>query len=102
MICGKIGKVKYSSENKLINKIEMIDTLRGFACGYANLEDKGIILKTTDGENWVTNYEVEENDLNEIQFIDENTGWAVGENGIVIRTTNGGVTWVEKEQETIQ
>ena len=65
-------------------------------------EKYGYILKTTDGgANWEENYSIIDIELNDIQFIDDNTGWAVGENGIVLRTTNGGVTWVEKEQETI-
>ena len=83
----------------------MVDSLNGYVCGFyynKDFEKYGYILKTTDGgKNWDENYSILENALNDIQFIDKNTGWAVGEDGVVIRTTNGGVTWVEKEQEHI-
>jgi photosystem II stability/assembly factor-like uncharacterized protein len=31
--------------------------------------------------------------LNDIKFIDINTGWAVGNSGVVLKTTNGGANW---------
>lgn len=31
--------------------------------------------------------------LKTIKFIDLNTGWAAGENGTILKTTNGGMTW---------
>ncbi len=30
--------------------------------------------------------------LNSVFFVDGNTGWAVGENGTILKTTNGGGT----------
>jgi photosystem II stability/assembly factor-like uncharacterized protein len=35
---------------------------------------------------------------NRFCFIDSSTGWAVGDNGTIIHTTNGGVTFVEGEK----
>jgi len=32
--------------------------------------------------------------LYDIEFINEKTGWAVGDAGVVIKTTNGGTTWM--------
>jgi len=32
-------------------------------------------------------------DLNEVNFINDMTGWASGELGTLIKTTNGGTTW---------
>jgi photosystem II stability/assembly factor-like uncharacterized protein len=34
-----------------------------------------------------------ENNLNDVQFIDENTGWIVGEYGTLLKTINGGDKW---------
>ena len=34
-----------------------------------------------------------ENDLHGIFFISENTGWAVGDGGVIIQTQDGGATW---------
>ncbi len=33
------------------------------------------------------------NDLNDVFFIDADTGFAVGNSGAIIKTTNGGVNW---------
>ena len=33
------------------------------------------------------------NSLHEVHFINPNTGWAVGGNGLVLHTSNGGSTW---------
>jgi hypothetical protein len=56
------------------------------------------ILKTTDGcETWTTQITVSTNLLS-ICFTDENNGTAVGTGGTILRTTNGGVSFVEEEQ----
>jgi len=34
--------------------------------------------------------------LNDIQFVDENNGWAVGEFGTILHTADGGVNWEEQ------
>jgi hypothetical protein len=38
--------------------------------------------------------------LNSIFFIDENTGWACGDSGKIINTTNGGFDWLEQNSNT--
>jgi photosystem II stability/assembly factor-like uncharacterized protein len=38
--------------------------------------------------------------LNSVHFIDANTGWAVGESGTIIKTTNSGVTWLNQTSGT--
>lgn len=35
--------------------------------------------------------------LRHIYFINANTGWAVGEGGTILKTTNGGTTWVTQK-----
>jgi photosystem II stability/assembly factor-like uncharacterized protein len=32
-------------------------------------------------------------ELNTVQFIDENTGWIVGNSGTILKTDNGGISW---------
>ncbi|HWA07089.1 MAG TPA: YCF48-related protein [Ignavibacteria bacterium] len=34
--------------------------------------------------------------LLDIDFVNENTGWACGDNGVIVKTTNGGVNWVQQ------
>jgi len=78
-----------------------IDRDKGWISGWY-----GFILKTTDGgKQWIT-YSPPLKDqggsLNSIVFIDSNTGWAVGNfifNSKVLKTTNGGITFVELEKQ---
>jgi photosystem II stability/assembly factor-like uncharacterized protein len=39
--------------------------------------------------------------LNDVTLIDENTGWAVGDNGTIIKTTNSGIDWLNQQSNTI-
>lgn len=45
---------------------------------------------------WTTQYlnNVGGNQMRRIQFINQNTGWSCGGNGTLIKTTNGGDTWI--------
>lgn len=55
----------------------------------------GSILKTIDGgDNWEKQESGTANHLVNIFFIDSSIGWVVG-GGIILKTTNGGLTWVE-------
>ena len=38
--------------------------------------------------------------LNKVQFVDANTGWAVGDSGMILCTTNAGVDWVQQASST--
>lgn len=42
------------------------------------------------------------NDLNSVFFIDNNTGWAVGHQGKIIYTSNGGSTWTQQNSGTTE
>jgi photosystem II stability/assembly factor-like uncharacterized protein len=42
------------------------------------------------------------NDLNSVDFTDANNGWAVGRQGKVIHTTNGGTSWTEQNSSTTE
>jgi photosystem II stability/assembly factor-like uncharacterized protein len=62
--------------------------------------DQGKVIKTTDGGNtWVNQISNTDGDLNDVEFIDETHGWAVGTDWIsgwqslILRTLDGGVTW---------
>ena len=52
----------------------------------------GTILRY-DGSTWQTITSVTSNALNAICFADVLTGYAVGENGTVLKTTDAGLTW---------
>ena len=40
--------------------------------------------------------------LNDIQFVDDMNGWAVGDNGTIVATKNGGETWALQASGTDQ
>ncbi len=49
------------------------------------------LLKTTNGGiNWRLQIDLGLTGITEMKFINDNTGWAVGSEGLVIKTTNGG------------
>jgi len=41
------------------------------------------------------------NILNSVDFIDQNTGWAIGQGGTILKTTNAGSTWITQSNGTI-
>ena len=54
---------------------------------------RGHVLLSDDGQNWRQVVTPVSRMLTAVQFIDANTGWAVGYDFAVIKTTDGGETW---------
>ncbi len=75
--------------------IHFIDSLRGFVVGE---NSDAIILSTQDGgETWVsTEIKNASGQLNDVFFVDQNAGWAVGRN-LVLKTLDGGQSWQRLE-----
>ena len=42
------------------------------------------------------------NGLSSVYFTDSNTGWAVGEDGVIIKTSDGGISWVRQTSGTTE
>ncbi len=42
---------------------------------------------------WIQQNSGTANYITQIRFIDSNTGWACGDNGMILKTTNGGINW---------
>jgi len=53
---------------------------------------------TNGGQNWIWQYCSTNVDLFSVYFIDASLGWVVGNNGTILSTKNGGVSFVEEEQ----
>src|SRR4030095_5326486 len=51
------------------------------------------IFRTTDGRSWSAQPSNTSADLYDIKFIDAHEGWAVGAQGTVLHTTDGGLHW---------
>ncbi len=80
------------------NAIFFTDTLNGYIVG-GNLSNDSIatILKTTDGGiNWSISKDELNNKLNDIFFTDANTGFCVGNKGLLFKTINAGSTWTQQ------
>ena len=56
-------------------------------------------MKSTDGgENWIPQTSWTDYQLSSVYFVDQFTGWAVGDNSTILHTTNGGTTFFEEEE----
>lgn len=68
-----------------------------YACG-----SSGLMFKTTDGgDNWILHSVPTSKSLNSIYFFNDTRGFAVGDSGTILFTSNGGVTGIEKGESTI-
>jgi photosystem II stability/assembly factor-like uncharacterized protein len=56
--------------------------------------ERGIILRSTDrGENWQQVQSPVARALTALYFNDDNHGWAVGHDEVILKTVNGGLDW---------
>lgn len=63
--------------------------------GYAVIQP-GIIIKTTDGgTTWDTIYHNDSKEINKIDVVNEDIVFACGNNGLILRSLNGGVIWTQ-------
>jgi photosystem II stability/assembly factor-like uncharacterized protein len=60
--------------------------------GWIAADSGKIFISTNSGVNWTVQSTPVSNNLISVQIIGNLYGWAVGENGCILRTTNGGVT----------
>lgn len=57
---------------------------------------RGHILYSDDGKNWTQAEVPVSSDLTALYFSSAQQGWAVGHEGVVLHTTNGGATWTKQ------
>jgi photosystem II stability/assembly factor-like uncharacterized protein len=93
------GWVKQASITDLpLNKVYSLENNVWIAGGYSNDQNFFVtFLKSTNsGQTW-TQHQTNPYLINDIYFIDNNLGWAVGEdianNGVILKSTNGGDNW---------
>ena len=99
---GKNWEVQFSESDYILKSVSFCDPLNGWAAG-----EYGYIYHTSDGgltwEHQAGSFAlseevfelVGENTLFDIVAIDPMTAWAVGIDGYVTATTDGGTTWNE-------
>ncbi len=99
---GKTWTVQFKDEDFILKSVSFCDELHGWAVG-----EYGYIYHTTDGGgNWkkqAGNFDISDetgaveggNFLFDVTAVDSQTAWAVGIDGYLVGTVDGGKTWKE-------
>ena len=99
---GKTWNIQFKDEDFILKSISFCDELHGWAVG-----EYGFIYHTKDGgvtwKKQAGHFDISEetgaveggNFLFDVTAVDPQTAWAVGIDGYVIRTLDGGKTWKE-------
>lgn len=112
VICGYNNTLKYSdnggaswinvspqnlSVNAKLNALDIFDGIHGICVGgKEGLDSTQIILITNNGgHSWTLISENPGPALNDIDMINESIAYAVGDDGTIIMTSDGGLTWNE-------
>ena len=77
--------------------LQMLDLENGYVVGSLSH-----VLKTTNGRDWSLTQIGYGNSLLGVSFIDKMTGWVVGQYGLILHTTDGGVNWVRQGNGSIE
>ena len=89
----QLNDIKYGTLTSLF----FIDEHTGWACGSGFDRDGGTVLKIEDGgEQWKLQQSGYNTFVYSVCFTNVNDGWAVGDEGIMFSTINGGSNWFKK------
>jgi len=80
-----------------IESSQFISETKGYLCGYTETNGilSGVAYTTNDaGKTWTQINDIVGADLNKIQMVTATKGYAVGKDGVMLRTDNGGMNWV--------
>ena len=99
---GKTWSIQFKDEDFILKSISFYDPLHGWAVGeygfIYHTEDGGTTWKRQAGDFDIsekTGEVVAGNFLFDVVAVDSQTAWAVGIDGYVVRTVDGGKTWKE-------
>lgn len=76
-----------------LKSVFFIDNERGWMTGGETGGTKGEIFISQQGGAYPEVQQSVENALNAVFFLNDAMGWAAGENGLIIHTSNGGTDW---------
>ena len=97
---GEIWHVNRHPAEAFGYAVYFTDTLHGYVVGSNPPFFQGVIMVTNDGgENWQTKH-LPGSWLNDVAFMNDSTGWVVGDYGFLWVTKDGGSTWERVEIET--
>lgn len=85
---------KSSLGNITLRAVQFLDSTTGYVVGYG--DSGGVILKTTDaGDNWDTITTKASGLCLAEHFMNKDTGLVVGYGHFIVKTTDGGKTWLD-------
>jgi len=74
--------------------VHFVDSGNGWVAGFATSSTGVMVHTSTGGTSWdVQTLPTGTGKLNDVYFIDINTGWACGDGGTIVHTENGGSSW---------
>ncbi len=89
----------FNGRDQNYTSIFFINELKGWAAfEYSENYSVGIYKTTDGGFTW---NQINNQACSSIYFLDENNGWAVGPNGLILKTSDGGQSWLIKNSESI-
>lgn len=88
----------FSDANAAFNTLQFTDVMTGYAVGEKSVSpyDASVYKTTNSGNNWVyLAFNVPGRPpVNDLCFINANTGYMCGESQYIYKTTNGGTNWI--------
>ncbi len=90
-----VGNRSYTQMDLHLNGVSAVDANTAWAVG-----DHGVIIKTTDGNNWNLQTLTAPWPLSGVSAYNRTTCWAVGWGGRIVKTTDGN-SWVAQKSGTI-
>ncbi|WP_371189239.1 WD40/YVTN/BNR-like repeat-containing protein [Thalassotalea maritima] len=82
-----------AEQQPLASKSLMLDVLSLDADTLIAAGERGHIIRSSDGVNWQQQEVPTQSTITKLFFIDENIGWAVGHDSLILKTQDGGITW---------
>ncbi len=87
---------------RMLNGVIVVDANTAWAVGNSQ-GSQGLILQTTNASSlapdWIrqTGGTIADVNLNAVDFSDTSNGWVVGNNGWIVNTADGGLTWASQQ-----
>ncbi|MHB1688384.1 MAG: YCF48-related protein [Ignavibacteriaceae bacterium] len=76
-------------------EITFLDSLNGYALGISSGSNAHVYETHDGGKNWLPS-SINTGSLQDMQFINKDTGYVVGFYGRIFRTTDAGTTWIQQ------
>lgn len=85
-------------ESANVQNITFLNTTVGFACGGIKGETGAVYKTMNGGSSWQKIFSVSGKCIYDVSFVNDTLGYACGENLLLLRTTDGGINWVDQSQ----